>query len=223
MKTMRTIVVSVLFGVVAVGVGAWLYPRLPARVPAHWNAQGQVDGWVSPFWAVAVWPLSIAGIAVLAAVLPWISPRRFEIKPFAATYDLLMLVIQAFLLVVGVCAMLAGAGYPVPIPLVATLATGGLLMVLGNFMGKLRKNFFIGIRTPWTLASDAVWERTHRLGGRMFMLAGGAWVIAGLAAPQRALPWLVAVVLAAGLIPAAYSFFIYRRLEGRPQSGAHRT
>ncbi|HEU0276551.1 MAG TPA: DUF1648 domain-containing protein [Rhodanobacteraceae bacterium] len=150
MKAMRTLVVSLLF---VVGVAVWLYPRLPAVVPTHWDAHGQADGWLPRFWAVAIWPLVMIGIAVLTVVLPVISPRRFEIASFARTYGVLMLAIQAFLLVVGVCAMLAGAGYAVPIPPVGMLAIGALLIVLGNYMGKLRKNFFIGIRTPWTLAS----------------------------------------------------------------------
>lgn len=213
MKLQRTLVVSVLFVLVAIGVGVWLYPHLPVEVATHWNGQGQADGWSARFWAVALWPLLIAGITVLKVVLPRISPRKFKIKPFAGVYGIWMLVMQAFVLVVGVCALLKGAGYRVPLSLIITLATGVLFMVFGNYMGKLRKNFFIGLRTPWTLASSAVWERTHRLGGWLFMLAGIAWVITGLTvAPQRSMPWLVAAVLAAALIAYAYSYFIYRRL-----------
>lgn len=213
MKPMRTLLVSALFVLIAVGVGVRLYPRMPIEVATHWGASGVPNGWTPRFWAVAMWPLLIVAMAGLAVLLPKISPRKFEIKPFAATYGLLMLAIQAFLLVVGVCAMLAGAGYHVPIPLVGTLAIGVLFMVLGNCMGKLRKNFFIGIRSPWTLASSAVWERTHRLGGWLFMLAGIIWVVTGLAvAPQHSTPWLVAAVVIAALIPYVYSYFIYQRL-----------
>lgn len=215
MKPMRTLVVTALFVLIAIAVGVWLYPHLPERVPIHWDLAGNANGWGSPFWAVAVWPLLIAGIGGLTVVLPAISPRKFEITPFASTYQFLMLVLQAFLLVVGISAMLAGAGYPVPIPFIATLAVGVLLMVIGNYMGKLRKNFFIGVRTPWTLASDAVWERTHRMGGWVFMAAGVAWIVVALAvAPQRAAWWLLAIVLVAAAIPCAYSYIAYRRVEG---------
>lgn len=217
MKMDRSLLIMVLFVLIALGVGVWLYPQMPARVPSHWDAAGQPNGWVSPFWAVAMWPLLMAGIAVLLRVLPAISPRRFEIRPFAHTYEVLLLAVDAFLLVVGVCAMLAGAGYAVPIPRVVTLAVGALLVVLGNYMGKLRKNFFVGIRTPWTLASDAVWERTHRLGGWLFVVAGLLVVVVGI----LALPpgWLIGIVAAAALVPYVYSYLIYRRVEGRPQSG----
>jgi uncharacterized membrane protein len=92
------------------------------------------------------------------------------------------------------------------------LAVGVLFMLLGNYMGKLRRNFFVGIRTPWTLASDAVWERTHRFGGRLFVLGGLAMVIVALVDP---VPWLLLiVVLAVLLVAAGYSYFIHLQLEG---------
>ena len=90
--------------------------------------------------------------------------------------------------------------------------TGLLFVVLGNFMGKLTKNFFVGIRTPWTLASDEVWLRTHRLGGKLFVLAGVALFIAGLLGGGT-VPLLVAVAVAGG-IPVVYSYLLYRRIEG---------
>lgn len=217
MKTSRTLLIMLLLVLIALGVSVWLYPQMPARVPSHWDAAGQVNGWVSPFWAVATWPLLMAGTAALLWVLPAISPRRFEIKPFEHTYEVLLLAVEAFLLVVGVCVMLAGAGYAVPIPRVVTLAAGALFMVLGNYMGKLRKNFFVGIRTPWTLANDEVWERTHRLAGWLFVAAGALIVIAGIAALPPG--WMIGIVVAVCLIPYLYSYLIYRRVEGRPQSG----
>ena len=94
---------------------------------------------------------------------------------------------------------------------IAMLAVGALLMVLGNYMGKLRKNFFIGIRTPWTLASDAVWERTHRLAGWLFVAAGLVMVASVLIGAPIWLP--LGAIAAATLLPVAYSLWIYRRLD----------
>lgn len=213
MKWMRMLGVPVLFVLIAIGVGTWVYPDLPVMAATHWGAHGEVNGWIPRFWAVAVWPLCIGVIAGLAPLLPAISPRRFEIRPFGDTYWVLMLAFEAFVLIVGVCAMLAAADYPVSIPMVVTLAVGAVFVLFGNYMGKLRKNFFIGIRTPWTLASDAVWERTHRMAGWLFVAAGLAWIIAGLLGASPG--WLIAIVLAAVLVPYTYSFFVYRNLEGR--------
>lgn len=218
MKPARTLIVSIIFAAIAVGVAIWLWPHFPARMPTHWNAGGQPNGYSTRFWAVAMWPLLILGLAALTVALPAISPRRFEITPFADIYGVLMLAIQGVMLVLGITAMLAGAGHAVPMTTIAPLAIGVLLMVLGNYMGKLRRNFFVGIRTPWTLASEAVWERTHRLGGWMFVLAGLVFVAAGMAGVMSR--WLLAVIVVVLLLPAGYSYFIYRRLEGRhPSSG----
>jgi uncharacterized membrane protein len=214
MNIKRSLVVSAIFIAIAIGVAIWLYPSLPAQVPTHWDAHGQVNGYTPRFWAAAMPALIVLGLAILTAVLPYISPRRFEIKPFGAVFVLVMLLIQGIVLVITVVALLAGAGYSVPVAVITMLGVGLLFMVLGNYMGKLRKNFFIGIRTPWTLASDATWERTHRLGGWTFMAGGVLFVIAAFV--NSAAVWLpvAAVVVAAG-IPVAYSFIVYKQLEKR--------
>jgi len=206
----RTLIVSAVFFLIAAIAAAWLYPQLPAQVPTHWDLQGHVNGSMPRFWGAAFPALMILALGVLTPLLPRISPRRFEITPFAHVYGIVMLAIQGVMLVVGLSALLGGAGYAMPMRTIAMLSVGVLLMVLGNYMGKLRKNFFIGIRTPWTLASDAVWERTHRLGGWLFMLAGLVTVFGVLfGVPAWFMPAVIAV---AALIPCVYSCLVYRRL-----------
>lgn len=218
MKPSQTLYVSVLFLLILLAASVWFYPDLPARVPVHWNAEGQVNGYMPPLKAVAM-PIGILVLlSVLTVLLPRISPRSYEIAPFATAFGIVMLAAQALILIVGLCILLNAVGHPVNMPRISLCALGLLLIVQGNYMGKLRKNFFAGIKTPWTLASDAVWERTHRLAGWLFVLAGCVIVVAVLAGMP---PWVsLATVLAAALIPAVYSYFIYRRLEGRhPSSG----
>ncbi|MBD8880428.1 SdpI family protein [Rhodanobacter sp. 7MK24] len=216
MKTARTLIVSAVFVAVAVGVAVWLYPQMPARVATHWGVSGQPNGYSPRFWAATMWPLLIAALAVLTVTLPRISPKRFEMESFAGVYGVLMLVIQGVMLVLGVTAMLAGAGHAVPMATIAPLGVGVLLIVLGNYMGKLRRNFFVGIRTPWTLASEAAWERTHRLAGWVYVLAGAAMVVLGLIGAMAG--WMLAAVVVVLLIPHVCSYFIYRRLEGHHSS-----
>jgi uncharacterized membrane protein len=212
MKPARTLIVSALFVAIAVGVAAWLYPRLPAAVPVHWDLHNHVNGTWPRFWAAAFPALGVLGLAVLSVLLPTVSPRQFAIRSFVGIWGLLMLASQGFVLVIGLGMLLAGAGYVVSLPVVVMLAVGVLFVLLGNYMGKLRRNFFIGIRTPWTLASDAVWERTHRFGGRLFVLGGLVMVIAALVDP---VPWLLLVVVLVVLsIAAGYSYFIHLQLEG---------
>lgn len=213
MKQTGTRIVSLIFVAVMGGIAAWIYPHLPAQTAIHWDDHGVADGWAPRFWAAAFPVLLMAGLALLFAILPVISPRKFEIAPFTRVYGIIVLATLAFLLVVGTVALLAGAGYHVSMELVAPIAVGALLMVIGNFMGKFRKNFFVGIRTPWTLTSDVVWERTHRLAGWLFVLAGLVWIVGGLLHASPVV--LVVAALAAGFIPAIYSYFLYRRVEGR--------
>lgn len=216
MKPGRNLIVSIVFAAIAVGVAAWLWPHLSARVPDHWDVRGQPNGYAPRSWAVVMWPLLILGLALLAAVLPRISPKRFGMESFAGIYAALMLVIQGVMLVLGIAAMLAAAGHAVPMATIAPLTVGVLLMVLGNYMGKLRRNFFIGIRTPWTLASEAVWERAHRLAGWVYVPAGLALVVLALAGAMSG--WSLAAVIVVLLTPHVCSYFIYRRLEGRHSS-----
>lgn len=212
MKPVRTLLLSVFFLLILAAVFLWLYPHMPTRVPTHWNAQGQIDGYMSPIGAVATPMIIIVVVALLTVLLPAVSPRHYEIKPFVAAYSMVMLAVQAFVLISGLGVLLNAAGHRVRMPLISMLIVGVLLMVMGNYMGKLRKNFFIGIRSPWTLASDAVWERTHRMAGWIFVLAGVVVVVAALAGVP--LKWLMIAIVGALFIPWIYSLWIYRRVEG---------
>lgn len=211
MKPVRTLLVSALFLLILLAAFVWLYPHMPARVPTHWNAQGQINGYMSPLGAVGTPMIVIAVLAAITLLLPAISPRGYEIKPFVSVFVLVMLAVQMFVLITALAVLLNAAGHAVNMPLLCMLGAGVLLMVMGNYMGKLRKNFFIGIRTPWTLASDAVWERTHRMGGWLFMLAGAVVVAIALCGAPMVL--IVGMVLCVALIPAIYSYALYRRLE----------
>lgn len=213
MKFNRVAMVSGLFLLIALATALWLYPSLPARVPTHWGLDGRVNGYHSRFWAAAFPALAIALLAVLGGVLPALSPRRFRMGAFVWVWHLAMLIVQGLVLAIGLAILLRSAGYAVNVPVVAMLGAGALFVVLGNYMGKLRRNFFIGIRTPWTLASDAVWERTHRLAGRLMMPAG-LLVVAGslLGMPPGC---LCIVLVGSALVPCFYSLLIYRRVERR--------
>jgi uncharacterized membrane protein len=192
---------------------AVLYRRLPDPVPVHWDAHGQVNGFMPKPWGVLVLPLVTLGTYALLSILPRISPQGFRFDRFQGTYELIRTAILGFLFFATLLALLAGAGFDVSVARAVPFGVGVLFVVLGNVLGKVTKNFFVGIRTPWTLASDEVWLRTHRLGGRVFVVAGLVLAIAGLLGSGGAAP-IVAVSLAAPLIPIVYSYVIYRRLQG---------
>jgi uncharacterized membrane protein len=190
----------------------WIYPQLPDLVPSHWNSQGQVDDYMEKPWGVFLLPVLTIGIYLMFLVLPLISPHGFRMEQFGNVVRLFQTVMVLFMSLVTVTALLAARGDDVPVSNITLAGTGMLLLVLGNYMGKVRKNFFIGIRTPWTLASDEVWTRTHRLGGWMFS-AGGLLLMLGSFSPLDSRLILTVVTIIA-IVPVAYSFLLYRRLEG---------
>ena len=212
MSISRTSLLSAGLVIAGFATTAVLYDRLPESVPTHWNASGQADGFTPKPWGPFVLPLVMAGVYLLMLVIPRVSPRGFRVERFQGVFEIMQAAIMAFLLLVTVLALLLGIGTPVPMDRALVAGTGLLFVVLGNFMGKLTKNFFVGIRTPWTLASDEVWLRTHRLGGKLFVLAGVGLFVAGLLGGGP-IPLLLALAVAGG-VPVVYSYLLYRRIEG---------
>lgn len=149
----------------------------------------------------------VLALGPLTALLPVISLRRFQISPLARIWRIVMLCVQAVILVVGLAMLISAAGYDLVPTTVAMLAVGVMLLLIGNVMGKLRKNFFIGIRTAWSSSKNAVWERTHRIGGRWFMLAGMVVLIATLSRMPIWVP--VAATVVVGLVPTGDSLVIF--------------
>jgi uncharacterized membrane protein len=202
------VLVGVMFG-----VAAWVYPMLPDPMPSHWNAAGEVDDWMSKPWGALVMPLVALGSWVMFLVLPLISPKGFRLDAARRAYDIIWFVMILFLGAVQGVVYLEALGRGGPgVEQIVPLMTGGLFILIGNYLTKFPKNFFVGIRTPWTLASDEVWNRTHRLGSWMFIGAGV--LIAASAFLPGAMNVLIVAVIVAAFVPVLYSLWLYRRLHG---------
>jgi len=189
------------------------YPHLSSSVATHWNMRNQPDGY-SPKWALfLIGPGLMAGIMLLMHFLPWLSPKNFEVDTFRSTYLQIMLMLVCMLAYFNAVVLWAGVGHSLN---VGRAIVGGvclLFALLGNLMGKIRRNFYIGVRTPWALANERVWNATHRFAAKTFV-AGG---LAGLALTAAGLDGrLVFVVLMVGaLVPVVYSLAFYKQLERR--------
>lgn len=168
--------------IVMYAISAWAWVQVPAGtpVPIHWNVQGEVDAYGSKFWGLLLLPLVNTGIVALFAVLPRIEPRQGNIIRSQKAYTRFWATFLIFMLVLHISLVAATLGYPVRIDVVVPVMVGVLFIVLGNYLGKVRSNYMMGIRTPWTLASDLSWNKTHRLGGKLFMLIGGLTILAAL-------------------------------------------
>lgn len=198
--------------VVAAGVSSVVaYPRLPDRVPMHWNFSGEVDGWGGPLEAALVMPLLMLGLWGLLRVLPRLDPRRESYAQMRTPYETAITATLLLLLGIHVALLANALGHRVAMPRVALLGTGLLFAVLGLVLPGARPNWFFGIRTPWTLTDDRVWARTHRVGGAAFLVAG-IGLVAGAVLGVPSLPLFVATAVAA-VLPVPYSYLVWRRLR----------
>jgi uncharacterized membrane protein len=208
-------IVLVLLGT---GVSIWLYPSLPERIPTHWNINGQVDGYGSKQWAVFLMPVFMAALLVFFYFLPALSPKHFEVDAFRPTYLYIMVVVTALFVYLHLLTLYAAwksLTQKAELDLGRALIAGIFLMLalMGNVLGKVRRNFYIGVRVPWTLASDRVWNDTHRLAAWLMVASG----LLGFVMILIGVPIIYSIVVLIGsaLIPVVYSFVHYKALERR--------
>lgn len=194
----------------AFGASAAVYQELPDRVPSHWNFSGEVDGWMSREWGAFIMPLILVGLLAMFHVLPKIDPRGANYSRFRSTYETLILTSMVFVLGLHFVMLAAALGRDVSMTRLMPVGIGLLLIVLGNLMPRTRPNWFVGIRTPWTLSSDRVWERTHRFGGRLFVATGAVIVLAAVFAPSFSNAVMVAGAVCASVVVLAYSYVVWR-------------
>ena len=203
------------FGLVVAALAAlvsvWAYPRLPETVATHWNLQGTPDGYSSRFWVVAVMPLVTLGLTGLFNVLPKVDPRRENYAKFLDSYWLIANAVLVFTGVADALILANGLGYTVQVDRLLPLGVGLLFAFLGNYLTRVEPNWFVGIRTPWTLSSDAVWRKTHRTAGWLFVV-GGLVIALGAFAPRGVLaPLFVATIVLVAGIPVVQSYVLWRR------------
>jgi uncharacterized membrane protein len=206
----RPLILCILMILLMTAVTAWYLPLLPERLPVHWNFAGEVDGY-GPRWVLwLLGPIGMAGMLLLGMSLPWLSPRQFEVQDSGPTYAYLIAISVALLAATELLVLCAALGVPLPMARIVPAMIFVLLILMGNPMGKVRRNFFLGIRTPWTLASERVWYATHRLAGKLMVGSG----LLGLLALLFALPaWLLPLLMLAWApMAVCYSLLLYKRL-----------
>ena len=210
-KTILSELPLVLLILGSLAAGALLYDLLPDRVPSHWNIRGEIDGYSSRFWGAFGIPLLNAGIYVMMLVMPLIDPRRENYRKFAGAYRVFRTVFVVFMTGVYllVTASVFGARIPVDRAMMAGISI--LFLIMGNYMGQIRHNYFVGIKTPWTLANEQVWQKTHRLGGRLWVAAGTLGLIASLISGTWGGLLLGTSLGAATIIPMVYSYVEFKR------------
>jgi uncharacterized membrane protein len=189
------------------------YPFLPPMVPSHWNIAGQINAYAPKLQVVLLYPLLSIGMFVLLQVLLAVSPRLGNQNPRANRNVINVILAGVFLLLlVEQLATFATAFHiAVDTSLITSLAISVLFIFIGNYMGKLRRNFWAGIRTPWTITNETVWERTHRFGGWLFVIGGLVDVVLSFI-PSMRYYGVLGVVLLMVFGSTVYSYIIYQRV-----------
>jgi len=195
----------------------WAYPQLPELMPSHWNLRGEVDDYVGKAWGAFFFPALIAGIYLGMLLLPLADPRRNNYGRFTGVYTWFRWLLVLFFSAVYLVTILYALGFPMDVGRVIQVGISLLFLLLGNFLGQVRHNYFVGVRTPWTLADEEVWAKTHRFTGRLFVLAGLAGLVTVFGAP-RSLAFAVTVggILAAALAGTIYSYLLFAAKRSSP-------
>jgi len=191
-------------------IGIYLYPQMPERMASHWNARGQVDGYIPKFWGLFLIPLTSVGLLLLFIIIPKIDPLKHNIEKFRKYYDIFVLLSIIFLLYIHFLTILWNMGVRFNMAQLLAPAFGILFYYCGILIENARRNWFIGIRTPWTLSSEKVWEKTHKVGGKLFKISG---IIAfvGIFLQDYVLFLILVPVISTTIYTIVYSYFEYQK------------
>ncbi|MBT7006936.1 SdpI family protein [Candidatus Falkowbacteria bacterium] len=196
---------------VLIVAGFYFHSIFPDQVPIHWNAEGEIDNYGSKFIGAFLAPLIAIGVYLLFVSLPLIDPKKDRYKDFSKTYHLFKTLIIGYLLYIFFISSFNAIGYNIPVEFAIPVGVGVLFILLGNYMGKIKPNWFMGIRTPWTLSSEEVWNKTHRFSGKIFVLGGIIISSLGFWPVYLRMPILMIVILLVVISTVVYSYLIYRK------------
>jgi uncharacterized membrane protein len=214
MNTTRRFGLAAAFVALAGVASVLAAPDLPERVVTHWNAAGDPDGTMPRTLALAFLPALSAALVALFAVLPRVDPLGENVAAFRATYDWFVVLLAGFLLFVHAGVLAFNLGYEFDFLLLVLAGVAGLFYAVGLLLERAEPNWFVGIRTPWTLSDETVWNRTHALGARLFKLTAVVSLV-GLAFGEYAVYFVLVPAVGTAVVTAAYSYLLYKRLHDR--------
>lgn len=197
---------------VTAGISLFAYPKLPERMASHWGPGGQVDGWMAKSVCVWLMPGIMLLYSVLFMVVIQIDPLKKNIEKFFSYYAGFIIVMSLFLLVIHGWMILWNLGYQIGSNVIMPLLLGGLFFFIGIVMSHVKPNWFIGIRTPWTLSNEIVWQKTHKVGGILFRIAA-IIVLIGAVFPKYAIVFVLVPILSVSVITVIYSLVIYNKVK----------
>lgn len=212
MNTRLTTILVLVLILAATVAGLSLWNRLPEQIASHWNINDQVDGYMSKFWGVFLMPLITLGMLLLFLVIPNIDPLKANIAQFRDVFNLFIVLLVGFMVYIYALTLLWNLGYTnFGLGKAMMPALGVLFIFVGYMLRKAKRNYFIGIRTPWTLSSDKVWDETHRLGAVLFIISGLLAFIGGFFGGMIAFWMMFVPLIGSTIFLLIYSYVLYQR------------
>jgi len=203
--------ITLIFIMAIIAISLVSAPCLADRLPSHWNARGEVDGYSSKNFALFFYPAITLFVYLLMVLLPKIDPFRKNYEKFKKPYYFIRLFLIIFFFALYSYMILAGVGYKFNMKYFMIPTLSLLFLGIGSLMPKIKRNFFVGFRTPWTLQNDEVWEKTHKFGGKTFMVVG-ALCFFSIFFGDYSFPIFITAIIVGALIPLSYSYYLYRKL-----------
>lgn len=188
------------------------YPQMPEQMASHWNIQSQVDDYMPKFWGLFLMPIICVVIFLLFLLIPKIDPLKKNIEKFRKYFDWFIILIILFLFYIYLLAIFWNLGYRFQMGQMLIPALAVLFFYIGILLKQAKRNWFIGIRTPWTLSSDIVWQKTHKLGSKLFKITG-IIVLFGMFFPKYFIWFILIPTIAAVLYALIYSYFEYQKIK----------
>jgi uncharacterized membrane protein len=202
--------IALLIVIASFAIGLLVFPYMPEEMASHWNARGEVDDYITRFWGVLLMPTVSLAMLLFFLLIPRIDPLKKNFEEFRKYFDGFIIVILSFLLYLYFFTLAWNVGVERDIIQALSPAFAALFAYLGIMLGKTKRNWFIGIRTPWTMSSDKVWEKTHKRGSLLFRAAGLA-ALCGMIAPEAAIYFILVPPLLSAFYLFGYSYFLYQK------------
>jgi len=194
----------------SLGIGFYFYPQMPNMVASHWNAKGEVDDYMPKFWGTFLMPVVSIFMLLLFMLIPKIDPLKANIEKFRKYFDSFIVLIMLFFLYIYLLTIFWNLGLRFDMGRLMAPALGLLFYYCGILIENAKRNWFIGIRTPWTLSSDNVWEKTHKIGAKLFKVSG-LIALSGILFPQCAFFVVLVPVIFATIYTTLYSYIEYQK------------
>ena len=202
--------------IAAITLAAGLYSYLQIEpgtlVPVHWNIDGEIDKTSDPLSAFLAVPIVFAITLLVLSALKHLEPRAENLEQSAKAFKAITIGVSIVIMIAQGMIISAAFGYTTITVNTLVGGIGLMFAVMGNYLGKLKSTFFIGIRTPWTLSSENVWKKTHRLAGKLYVMLGIIILAVSFVIAANQLSYvLIALVLPAALFPLAYSWYVWKQ------------